>query len=80
MKTTDAVWHKLAAVAVAATSAILLIGCVTEPKVESTKPWENHYFTVEDFKQKTSSIQLDKDESIWVLSNHTLNRLLRSAK
>ena len=80
MKTTDAAWHKLAAAIVAATSAILLIGCVTEPKVESTKPWENHYFTVEDFKQKTSSIQLDKDESIWVLSNHTLNRLLRSAK
>ena len=50
MKTTDAAWHKLAAAIVAATSAILLIGCVTEPKVESTKPWENHYFTVEDFK------------------------------
>lgn len=56
MKTTDAVWHKLAAVAAAATSAILLVGCMTEPKVESTKPWENHYFTVEDFKEKTSSI------------------------
>ena len=57
----------------------MLTGCLTtEPKVESTKPWENHYMTVEEFYEQTKDITLDKDESIWVLSNHTLNRLLKN--
>lgn len=30
--------------------ASALLGCVTEPKVESTEPWEGHYCTVEEMK------------------------------
>ena len=58
----------------------LICGCMTtsDPKVESTKSWEGHYFTIEQFQQSTKDISLDKDESIWVLSNHTLNRLLQN--
>ena len=59
----------------------LMCGCVTtQPTIESTKAWENHYYTVEEFEKGTSNIQLDKDESIWVLSNKTLNRLLKSTR
>lgn len=55
-------------------------GCLTDPKVESTKPWEGHYFTAQELNEKTKDIQLDKDESVWVLSNHTLNRLLKNTR
>ena len=58
--------------------AILCCGCCSTPKVESTKPWEGHYMTVDDFKQSTNVIDLDKNESIWVLSNSTLKRLLKN--
>ena len=65
----------------AVVALLLTCGCITkQPTVESTKTWENHYYTVEEFKKGTSSIQLDKDESIWVLSNKTLNRLLKSTR
>lgn len=63
-------------------SICLISGCITtiEPKVESTKPWEQHYKSVEEFKRGTNDITLDKDESIWVISNKTLNRLLLNIK
>lgn len=57
---------------------LLLIGCTTQPKIESTKQWEGHYMTVSDFQKNTIDIQLDKDESIWIMSNYTLNRLLKN--
>lgn len=53
------------------------LGCNTLPPIEPTKPWENHYFNVEDFKTATQDITLEKNESIWVISNHTLKRLLK---
>lgn len=36
---------------IAATSALLLAGCITkeQPVVEATKQWEGHYFTAEEF-------------------------------
>ena len=58
--------------------SMTLYGCMTEPKLEATKPWEDHYYTVEELKQKIDTIQLDKDESIWMMSNHTLKRLLKN--
>jgi len=60
--------------------AIAVNGCMTEPKVESTKPWEGHYYNVDDLKDKASTIKLDKDESMWLISNHTLNRLLKNTR
>ena len=56
----------------------ILCGCMTEPKLEATKPWEDHYYNVEELKKKIDTIQLEKGESIWMMSNHTLNRLLKN--
>ena len=56
------------------------VGCLSDPKIESTKQWEGHYFTVDELKQKINDIDLDKDESIWMMSNHTLNRLLKNTR
>lgn len=59
---------------------LALAGCVTEPKLEATKPWEGHCYTIESLKSKTDQIEaLDEGESIWIMSNHTLNRLLKNA-
>ena len=63
------------------TIGILLNGCITfEPIIESTKSWEQHYKSVEEFKAGTENIVLDEDETIWVMSNKTLNRLLLNLK
>lgn len=63
-------------------ACIVLSGCTTiiEPKIESVKPWEQHYMTVEAFEAGTKDIKLDANETIWVISNKTLNRLLMNIK
>lgn len=58
----------------------LLCGCVTDKiEVQTTRSWEGHYMTLQTFYMSTTNIVLEKDESIWVLSNRTLNRLLQNA-
>ena len=57
-----------------------IAGCMTtEPKVESTKEWEGHYYSPNEVVEKAQSMQLEDGESIWMMSNHTLNRLLKNA-
>ena len=34
----------------------ILCGCITEPKLEATKPWEDHYYKVEDLKKIIDTI------------------------
>jgi len=43
------------------------------------KQWEGHYFTVDEFKKNTDKIELEKKESIWVLSNSSLSQLMKNA-
>jgi hypothetical protein len=56
----------------------VLCGCINTITVEPSKSWEGHYYTIEEFTEKTKNIKLDKDESIWILSNTTLSRLLKN--
>jgi hypothetical protein len=59
----------------------ILTGCInTTPNIHTTKNWENHYMNVEDFHNKTKDIKLEKGESIWVLSNSSLSRLLKDLR
>ena len=57
-------------------------GCtnMTQPSIQVTKPWEGHYKNTNDFYTATKEIQLEKNESIWVLSNRTLKRVLENNK
>ena len=58
--------------------SVLISGCKSDQiDVLTTKSWEGHYYTVEDFKTKTNDIKLDKKESIWVLSNQSLYYILK---
>jgi hypothetical protein len=54
---------------------LLLSGCTTL-KLKTVEPWENHYFTVEEFHDKTNDIQLKDNQSIWVISNDTMESIL----
>lgn len=64
--------------AIAALS-FMLAGCMTTPRIETTEPWEGHYFSFDDLKTKTENQQLKEKQSMWLLSNTTLKRLLKDA-
>ena len=58
---------------------LFLNGCKTDDIViDPVKSWEGHYYTKEEFFSKTSTLTLDKKESVWVLSNRTLKRVLKN--
>ena len=61
-------------------AAFLLSGCQSVLNVESTQPWEGHYYTKQQLEDAVRSINLNDGESIWMMSNHTLNRLLKYTK
>ena len=66
-----------------AITMILASGCISvnyEPKIEVVKPYEGHYMTTNDFYKATSNIQLEEGESVWVLGNRTLKRVLKNVK
>lgn len=57
---------------------LVFSGCINNIQINSTKSWEGHYFTTNEFYNATKNIQLDKDETIWVLSDKTLNNVLKN--
>jgi uncharacterized protein involved in tolerance to divalent cations len=65
---------------VVALLASLLAGCINEIAVMTTKQWEGHYYTTEEAKTAVDNIELDDNESIWLLSNCTLKRLLDNTR
>ena len=60
-------------------ACLFLAGCITEPKIETTSPWEGHYYSFDELKSKIENQQLEEKQSIWLLSNTTLKRLLKDA-
>jgi hypothetical protein len=61
-------------------SGLLQTGCVTKVDIPVAEPWEGRYPTVEEFRKKTESIELKNGQSIWVLSNGTMYRLLKKTE
>lgn len=59
--------------------ATLATGCKAPDVIEvhPTKAWEGHYFTQEELFEATAGMKLEKGESVWVLSNRTLSRVLK---
>lgn len=55
---------------------LFLIGCTTNIEIQTVKNWEGHYMDEKDFHKATDSIKLERGESIWVLSNRSLKRIL----
>ena len=59
--------------------AAFAAGC-TSVEVPVVEPWEGRYSTVEEFRAKTDGLELKPGESVWVLSNGTMYRLLRKVE
>ncbi len=60
--------------------AMLLAGCATQPVVEPTEVWEGHFFSTNQVQEAIQKIQLKDKQSVWILSNTTLKRLLTNVK
>lgn len=62
----------------AVAACLVLAGCATKPDVDvyTAKPWEGRYSTPAEFYKATRSVELERGESIWVLSSRTLERVL----
>lgn len=58
---------------------LALAGCMSqEPVVETTEPWEGHYYSFKELEKPVEGQKLKDGQSIWLLSNNTLKRLLKA--
>lgn len=54
-------------------------GCVTkQAEVSTVRPWEGRYSSKAAAAEAVSKMELEKGESVWMLSNSTLKRLLKT--
>ena len=62
-------------------AAATLCGCVTK-QIEApvVRTWEGRYESRKAAVTAAQTIQLEKGESVWLLSNSTLKRLLKTTK
>lgn len=59
--------------------ALFFVGCIQiNPVIQVTKPYEGHFYNSTDIKAAVEKISLQKDESVWILSNETLKRVLKN--
>ena len=62
-------------------AATMLCGCITKQiEVPVVRPWEGRYESREAAVAAAQTIQLEKGESVWLLSSSTLKRLLKTTK
>ena len=62
-------------------AAATLCGCVTK-QIEApvVRTWEGRYESRKAAVAAAQAIQLEKNESVWLLSSSTLKRLLKTTK
>ncbi len=59
---------------------LLLTGCTHTMQVNTVKHWEGHFMNTNSFYKATQNIQLGTNETIWVLSDRTLNNVLKNTE
>lgn len=58
----------------------MIVGCTSNKiSLNTAKPYEKRYTTNDVIEINNSRIVIDKDESVWILTNSTLNNLLQYA-
>ena len=67
-------------VLMAALATFLVGGCATQIEAPVVKPWEGRYGTEKSAREAISKMKLEKGESVWLLSNKTLKRLIKTTK
>lgn len=59
----------------------ILCGCImTRIEAPTVRPWEGRYESGDAAVSAARTIRLESGESVWLLSNSTLKRLLKSTK
>lgn len=67
-------------IAAAVILALALSGCRTAIDVYPAKSWEGRYDDEAKLVEAANAVQLEKGESVWMLSNRTLKRLLTNTQ
>ena len=60
--------------------AAVFSGCATKIEAPVVRPWEGRYESGKAAVAAAQAIQLEKGESVWLLSSSTLKRLLKTTK
>lgn len=64
-----------------AAAAVVAGGCITtQIEAPVVRPWEGRYESQAAAAKAAETIRLEKGESVWLLSNSTLKRLLKTTK
>ena len=57
------------------------VGCIQiQPTIQTTKTYEGHFYDKTSAEAAIKTAELQKGESIWILSNTTLKRVLKNCK
>lgn len=54
-------------------------GCQTIT-VDPVQSWEGHFYTTNEVHQAIQKLELKKGQSVWILSDSTLSRVLKNVK
>lgn len=57
---------------------LLLCGCTTPIYVQTTNSWEGHYYSKAEVQEAVQNMNLNKNESVWLISNNTIYQLLKN--
>ena len=64
-----------------AISLAFCVGCIQiQPTIQTTKTYEGHFYDKASAEAAIKTAELQKGESIWILSNTTLKRVLKNCK
>jgi len=55
-------------------------GCVQYPEVYVVRQWEGHYMNTNELYRAMQNMNLKKGESVWVLSNRSLLRVIENVQ
>lgn len=57
-------------------TSVVFGGCVSNIDVQTVRPYENRYSNETELVEAARTVVLEKGESVWLLTNSTLKRLL----
>lgn len=56
---------------------LLMAGCTTVT-IDPVSSWEGHYYTESEVQAAIENMKLNKNQSVWILSDSTLMRVLKN--
>lgn len=66
---------------IVAVMCLVACGCMstkTNIDIQTTRQWEGHFFSKEQIQEKIQTMDLKDGESVWIMSNGTLFKMLEN--